>query len=293
MKKIVIFLSVLLLMGSLALQAQTRQVTGTVTSSEDGQPIPGVSIYVKGTTIGVTSNINGEYTLDVPEGGTTIVFSFIGMTKLELPITGSVINATLDPDVLGLEEVMVVAYGTVRKESLTGSASVIDTKKLESRSVSSVAQILTGAVSGVQTTAGSGQPGSSPDIRIRGIGTLNTSAYPLIILDGAQYSGSLSSINPTDIESMTILKDASSTALYGSRAANGVIIITTKKGKKGGESMRVSFKAQGGVIDNALPYTPSVNAFDYYELQSEAYAQSRFYSATDPTTIAAERAYAY
>ncbi len=292
MKKIVIFLSILLLMGSLALHAQTRQVTGTVTSSEDGQPIPGVSIYVKGTTIGVTSNINGEYTLDVPEGGTTIVFSFIGMTKLELPITGNVINATLDPDVLGLEEVTVIAYGTVKKESLTGSAAVIDSKKLESRSLSSVAQILTGATTGVQTTAGSGQPGSSPSIRIRGIGTLNTSASPLIILDGAQFSGNLSSINPGDIGSMTILKDASSTALYGSRAANGVIIITTKKGKKGSENMKVNFKAQGGVIDNALPYTPSVNAFDYYELQSEAFAQSRFHSGAD-ATIAEGRTYAY
>lgn len=292
MKKTKIILSVLLLMCSLALQAQTRQITGTVISAEDSQPIPGVSIYVKGSTLGTTSDIDGKYTLDVPSDASTLVFSFIGMKALELPISGSVIDATLETDVLGLEEVTVVAYGVAKKESLTGSAATIDTKKIESRSVSSVAQILTGATTGVQTTAGSGQPGSSPSIRIRGVGTLNTSAYPLIILDGAEYSGDISSINPSDVESMTILKDASSTALYGSRAANGVIIFTTKKGSKGSDNMNVNFKAQGGLIGKALPFYPSVNAFDYYELSAEAFAQSRFNSGID-ATIADARAYAY
>jgi len=292
MKKTSIILSILLLMGGLTLFAQTRQVSGTVISAEDNQPIPGVSVYVKGTTVGTITNINGEYTLDVPSNATDLVFSFVGMKSLELPITGPVINATLEPDVLGLEEVLVVAYGRIRKESLTGSASVIDSKAIESRSLSSVAQVLTGSAPGVVTTSGSGQPGSSPDIRIRGVGTLNTSADPLIVLDGAEYSGSMSSINPMDIESITILKDASSTALYGSRAANGVIIITTKKGKKGGEFLQVNFKAQGGLIDHALPYYPSVNAFDYYELQAEAFAQSRYWSGAD-ATIEDARAYAY
>lgn len=292
MKKTSIILSILLLMGGLTLFAQTRQVSGTVISAEDNQPIPGVSVYVKGTTVGTITNINGEYTLDVPSNATDLVFSFVGMKSLELPITGPVINATLEPDVLGLEEVLVVAYGRIRKESLTGSASVIDSKAIESRSLSSVAQVLTGSAPGVVTTSGSGQPGSSPAIRIRGVGTLNTSADPLIVLDGAEYSGSMSSINPMDIESITILKDASSTALYGSRAANGVIIITTKKGKKGGEFLQVNFKAQGGLIDHALPYYPSVNAFDYYELQAEAFAQSRYWSGAD-ATIEDARAYAY
>mgnify|MGYP006287401511 CR=1 FL=1 len=292
MKKTAIILSILLFMGSLAMNAQTRQVTGTVTSSVDNEPIPGVSIYVKGSTVGTTSDIDGQYTLQVPADASTIVFSFVGMKTLELPITGSEINASLEPDVLGLEEVVVISYGTARKESLTGSAAVIDSKKIEGRSVSSVAQILTGSTTGVQTTAGSGQPGSSPDIRIRGVGTLNTSAYPLIILDGAEYSGNISSINPNDIESMTVLKDASSTALYGSRAANGVIIITTKKGKKGDESMIVNFKAQGGLIGQALPYYESVNAFDFYELQAEAFAQTRYWSGSN-ATLSDARSYAY
>lgn len=292
MKKTAMILSLLLFVCSLALNAQTRQITGTVNSAEDGLPIPGVAVFVKGSTLGTTTNIDGQYTLEVPANAATMVFQFIGMKTLELPISGSVLNATMEPDVLGLEEVMVVAYGTVRKESLTGSAAVIDSKKIEGRSVSSVAQIITGATTGVQTTAGSGQPGSSPDIRIRGVGTLNTSAYPLIILDGSEYNGSLASINPSDIASMTILKDASSTALYGSRAANGVIIITTKSGTKGSESMRVNVKAQAGLIGQALPYYPSVNAFDFYELQAEAFAQSRFHSGNS-ATIEDGRAYAY
>jgi TonB-linked SusC/RagA family outer membrane protein len=155
-----------------------------------------------------------------------------------------------------------------------------------------VGQILTGSTTGVQTTAGSGQPGSSPDIRIRGVGTLNTSADPLIVLDGAEYAGSLATINPGDIASITILKDASSTALYGSRAANGVILITTKSGTKGSERTNISFKAQGGIIDQALPYYPSVNAFDFYELQAEAFAQSLFHS-DNADNIEEGRAYAY
>lgn len=292
MKKVLFALSLIVLVGLQAL-AQTTNVTGTVTDATDGSPIPGVSVFVKGTTIGTVTRIDGTYTLAVPTSATTIVFSFVGMTTQEIAFTGqATINAVLQSDAVDVGEVVVVAYGTTKKESLTGSAAVIDEKKIESRSVSSVAQILTGSATGVQTTAGSGQPGSSPEIRIRGIGTLNTSADPLIVLDGGQYEGNLSSINPADIASMTVLKDASSTALYGSRAANGVIIITTKKGTKGKENMTVTLKAQGGVIDQALPFYEAVNAQDYYELQAEAYAQSRFGSGAN-ANIDEARAYAY
>lgn len=292
MKKLALFLVCILIVGIQITNAQVRSISGTVTSAEDGSGIPGVSVVVKGTTLGTITNIDGVYNLDVPTDAHTLLFSFVGMKSLEKPISGSVINAALEADVLGLEEVMVVAYGTAKKESLTGSAAVIGEKQIESRSVSSVAQILTGSTTGVQTTAGSGQPGSSPSIIIRGVGTLNTSADPLIVLDGIQYEGNLSSINPGDIASMTVLKDASSTALYGSRAANGVIIITTKKGDKGSESLKVRLKAQGGIIGQALPYYESVNAQDYYELQGEAFAQARFQSG-NAATIAESRAYAY
>jgi len=292
MKKIAWLILCVLLFGAQLANAQTRTVNGTVTSSEDGTSIPGVSVLLKGTTIGTITNIDGYYQLQIPEGGDVLVFSFVGMKTVEFPITGSVVNATMEPDVLGLDEVMVVAFGTAKKESLTGSAAVIGEKEIESRSVSSVAQVLTGSTTGIQTTAGSGQPGSSPAIRIRGVGTLNTSADPLIILDGIQYEGNISSINPGDIASMTVLKDASSTALYGSRAANGVIIITTKGGNKGNETMRVTLKAQAGLIDESLPHYESVNAYDYYELQAEAFAQARYWSG-NASTIEDSRAYAY
>ena len=292
MKKLALFLVCILIVGIQITNAQVRSISGTVTSTEDGSGIPGVSVVVKGTTLGTITNIDGVYNLDVPADAQTLIFSFVGMKSMEKPISGSVINAALEADVLGLEEVMVVAYGTAKKESLTGSAAVIGEKEIESRSVSSVAQILTGSTTGVQTTAGSGQPGSSPSIIIRGVGTLNTSADPLIVLDGVQYEGNISSINPGDIASMTVLKDASSTALYGSRAANGVIIITTKKGDKGTESLKVRLKAQGGIIGQALPYYDAVNAQDYYELQGEAFAQARFQSG-NAATIAESRAYAY
>ena len=292
MRKLTLFLICFLIVGMQIVNAQVRSISGTVTSTEDGASIPGVSVVVKGTSVGTITNPDGKYTLEVPENAKTLVFSFVGMKTLEAPITGSTIDVALEPDVLGLDEVVVVAYGTAKKESLTGSAAVIGEKQIESRSVSSVAQVLTGSTTGVQTTAGSGQPGSSPEIRIRGIGTLNTSADPLIILDGAQYGGSLASINPADVASMTVLKDASSTALYGSRAANGVIIITTKSGKIGSESLSVNLKAQAGVINQALPFYDAVNAYDYYELQAEAFAQARYQSG-NANTIEESRAYAY
>jgi TonB-linked SusC/RagA family outer membrane protein len=292
MKKIALFFLGMALTAMFTLEAQVRRISGTVTSSEDNSPIPGVSVVVKGTTLGTITNIDGVYQLDVPNDAETLMFSFVGMKARELPISGNQINVVLEPDILGLDEVMVVAYGTAKRESLTGSAAVIGEKEIESRSVSSVAQVLTGSTTGIQTTAGSGQPGSSPAIRIRGVGTLNTSADPLYILDGIQYEGNISSINPSDISSITVLKDASSTALYGSRAANGVIIITTKGGTKGTESLKVTLKAQGGIINQALPYYESVNAQDYYELQAEAFAQSRFWSG-NADNIQDSRAYAY
>ncbi|MFP4467896.1 MAG: SusC/RagA family TonB-linked outer membrane protein [Bacteroidales bacterium] len=293
MKRLCVFLALVVFVGANLLQAQTVQITGVVTSAEDGETIPGASVSVKGTTIGVATDMDGRYSLDVPESANTLVFSFMGFTPQEVEIAGRTeINVELVPTELTLGEVVVMAYGTARRESLTGSASVVEADKIESRSVSSVGQILTGATTGVQTTSGSGQPGSSPSIRIRGVGTLNTSANPLIVLDGAEYAGGLASINPTDIESMTVLKDASSTALYGSRAANGVIIITTKKGAKGDETIDVSFKSQGGIIDHALPFYPSVNAYDFYELQAEAFAQSRFHSGNN-SSLADARSYAY
>jgi TonB-linked SusC/RagA family outer membrane protein len=251
MKKIALFFTILLFIGTLASHAQTRMITGTVTSSEDEMPIPGVSISVKGTTLGTVTDINGEFSIDVPEDAQTLVFSFIGMGTREVDITsGTTFNVVMEPDILGIDEVMVVAYGTSTKGSFTGSAAVMDNEKLEKRQVSNVSNALAGAVAGVQVLSNNGQPGTSATVRVRGVGSINAGSNPLYVVDGIPFDGDLSSLNSSDIESMTVLKDAASTALYGSRGANGIIMITTKKGTAG--EPRVTLDVKYGVNSRAI-----------------------------------------
>ncbi|MCU4176681.1 SusC/RagA family TonB-linked outer membrane protein [Carboxylicivirga sp. N1Y90] len=290
MKKVLLALSFVVICGLQSLMAQTTEITGTVTDAGDGFPIPGISVFVKGTTVGTVTRPDGTYALEVPENAETLVFSFIGMSTQEILIEGrSVINVAMKSDAEDLDEVIVVAYGTAKKSSFTGSAGVVGAEELESRTVTSVTQALEGATTGVQVTSGSGQPGSSPEIRIRGIGTLNGTADPLFIVDGATYENGLENIDPNDIASMTILKDASSTALYGSRAANGVVLITTKKGKSGAGS-KVNFNASAvvGVVTQAIPYYETANPSEYYELMFESYKNSLIFgkSNMDPADAA-------
>ena len=213
--------------------AQERTVTGVVTSSEDGATLPGVSVIVKGTIIGTTTDINGNYSLSVPQNATALIFSFLGMSTQEVSIEGrSSIDVALQSDVLGIEEVIVTAYGTAKRGAFTGSATQINASKIENRPISNLTSAIEGSSPGIQVTAGSGQPGQSQSIRVRGFGSYSASNSPLYVVDGVQFSGSISSINPNDIESITILKDASA-AVYGSRAGNGVILVTTKRGEAG------------------------------------------------------------
>lgn len=270
MKKITLFFICILIAGVQLISAQTTSISGQVTSKDDGTSIPGVSVMVKGTTLGTVTNIDGVYNLDVPSDAKTLVFSFVGMKSLELPISGTVIDAALETDILGLEEVMIVAYGTSTKEAFTGSAGVIGADQLEKRTVTSAVSAIEGATTGIQVINSTGEPGASPDIIIRGVGTLNGSTDPLYVVDGVQYEGSMANINPEDIESMTILKDAASTALYGSRAANGVVMITTKTGKKGA-GIKVNATVQAGVVDMAIPFYDNADPGQYYELMWEAY----------------------
>ncbi|MCG8581465.1 MAG: TonB-dependent receptor plug domain-containing protein, partial [Bacteroidales bacterium] len=270
MKKVLFALSFIVLVGLQAL-AQTTNVTGTVTDATDGSPIPGVSVFVKGTTIGTVTTPDGTYALAVPNDATAVVFSFVGMTTQEVPYTGqTTIDAVMQSDAVDVGEVLVVAYGTTTKEAFTGSASVVGAKELETRAVTSAVQAIEGTATGVQVLSSSGQPGSSPQIVIRGVGTLNGSSDPLFIVDGVQYEGGLSNINPEDVESMTILKDANSTALYGARAANGVVVITTKSGKKS-DGLRVNASASYGVISQAVPNYEEVSPGQYYEAMFQSY----------------------
>jgi len=232
MKKFTLLLFCIAVMAMLTVKAQTTSISGTVTSAEDGRPIPGVTVLVKGTTLGTVTNVDGKYTLYVPDDNPTLIFSFVGMQTKEVPAEGTKVNVTLQPDVIGVDEVMVVAYGTATKESFTGSASKVEGEKLANKNTSDITKALTGEVAGLQVINSSGQPGTTAELRIRGFGSVNASRSPLYIVDGIPFNGNLASIDPSDIESTTILKDASATAIYGARGANGVVVITTKKGSK-------------------------------------------------------------
>lgn len=242
-----------------------RTVSGNVTD-DLGEGLPGVNVVIKGTTTGTTTDIDGNYRLQVNDGD-ILVFSFVGFETQEVAVgTRTVIDVTMG-GVTELQEVVVTAYGTSTQRDFTGSAQTVGSKDLELRQVTSPLAAIEGKATGVQFTSPAG-PGDSPGIVIRGVGTLNGATDPLYIVDGVQYSGPLNTINQEDIESFTILKDAASTSLYGSRAANGVVIITTKKGKKGGLSVNAS--AQVGRVTRAVPFYDQVTPGQYYEVMWEA-----------------------
>jgi len=262
MKKLIGLMACVMLLGLSSVFAQSKQVTGTITDMS-GLGLPGVSVSIKGTTDGTSTDIDGKWGLTVASKD-VIVISFVGMKTQEITVGGkTVFKIVLEEDRVAVEEVMVVAYGTAKKSSFTGSASVIKQEQLEKIQTADPTKALEGVATGVQITSGSGQPGSSPKIRIRGVGSINASSEPLIVVDGFPYSGKMNSIASSDISSMTVLKDASATALYGSRAANGVIIITTKQGKTG--ASHFNFKWTSGLSSRAIPEYKRVNSGQYYE----------------------------
>ncbi|WP_247235337.1 TonB-dependent receptor [Telluribacter sp. SYSU D00476] len=229
-------------------EASKRMVSGTV-RDESGAGLPGVSVVLKGTQRGTTTNAEGEFQLDVPDESSVLVFSFVGYTSQEI-VAGSQSNVsiTLTPDNKQLEEVVVVGYGTQRKKDLTGAVMRVDPKLNATNPNVNASQALRGSVAGV-TVTDTGRPGADGTIRIRGASSISANNSPLIVLDGIIYTGGLSDINANDIESIDILKDASSAAIYGSRATNGVILITTKKGNS--PKPRLSYNAYYGMSDYA------------------------------------------
>jgi len=249
--------------------AQEKTITGTVT--DDSGPLPGVSIIKKGTTAGTETDFDGKYSIQANTGD-VLVFSFVGMKTTEKTVgLSNTINVTLEGDNL-LDEVVVVAYGTSTKEALTGSVTQVDAEDIEKRNLSNVLVALDGAAAGVKLTPANGQPGSSPTIRVRGIGSVNASNAPLLVVDGVEFVGSFSSLNSNDIASLTVLKDAASTSLYGSRAGNGVIIITTKKGRLG--KNKFTLNVSTGFSDRSIPEYDRVGPGQYYELMWEALRNS-------------------
>ena len=255
MKRFTILLAFLVFVFS-GIHAQTTPITGNVTSAEDGTPLPGVSVVVQGTTIGTVTDFNGDYSLSAPADAGTLVFSFIGMMTKEVPINNrTTIDVELESDVVGLEEVLVVAYGVTTREGKTGSVTQVETQNLAETPVVSIDKALSGKVPGLMVSTSGGQPGSNSSIRIRGTSSINAGNEPLYVIDGipvmtgdqtfaSTTSNALYALNPSDIESITVLKDAAAASVYGSRAANGVILVTTKTGKSG-EAV-INFRASGG-----------------------------------------------
>ena len=277
MRKLFLTLSAFLFMLINAM-SQGRVLTGRVTDDQ-GNGIKDASITVKNFSVGTTTAADGSYRITAPANARMLVISSVGFEPKEISISGqSSINVSLTSSVKAMEEVVIVPYGTVRKEALTGSVGQIKAAQIEKRPVNNIMRTIEGMIPGVVTTAGGGQPGNSISIRVRGFGSINATSEPLFVVDGQPYVGGTSNINPADVESITVLKDAASTALYGSRAANGVVIITTKKGTKGRNA--ISARVMQGYATRGMKEYDRVDAMQYYPLMWEAYRNSLVYPAT-------------
>ena len=298
----ILFLCLLLLPG--VAYAQKRQIEGTVISQEDKEPLIGATVIVKGSLSGAETDLDGHFTLEVDPDAKFIIVDYIGMKQTQVPIPKSgILNVALQPEAMNLDEVVVTGYGNFSRSSFTGSANTLRADLLKEMPVVSIEQKLQGMTSGVNITGSSGQPGANASIRIRGMGSFNASNEPLFVIDGVPVtsgnlstgSGSeasymnnaktniMSTINPSDIENITVIKDAAA-ALYGSRAANGVILITTKQGSKG--RTRVTLNASAGFSDAAVDFRPTLNGEQRRELLYEGlvnYAQDQI--AKDPASF--------
>ena len=267
-------------LNAIAPGMQEMTVTGKVTD-ENGEALPGVTVVLKGTSRGTSTNGEGNYSLSVAEGGGTLVFSFIGYQSQEAQIGNqTVINVSLTPDSEALEEVVVVAYGTQKKENLTGAVSTVDSEVIENRPVVNAVEALQGTAPGLTIQQNSSEPGSAMSINIRGLGTLGD-ASPLVIVDGV--ASSLDNINPNDIESISVLKDAASAAIYGARAANGVILVTTKRGNLDTKPSIAITSIVGDQSPTIL--SKPVDSWEYAELRNEALVNSGLQPAFTPEQI--------
>ena len=265
MKKIKMLLLCILATVSFGLYAQNITVKGTVKDAASGESIPYAAIQIKGTTSGAVTDVNGAYSISAPAKG-ILVFSSIGYESVEVEIAGKkVISVALEADSEALEDAVVVAFGTKRKQDLVGSVTSVKSELLQNSQAASVTSSLEGAVAGLQVITTSGQPGDDANIYVRGIGSLSASNAALVVVDGVPYNGSISNINPQDIESISVSKDAVSNSLYGSRAAGGVVMITTKSGAK--TNSNIQFSASTGVLSRAYKdYNMVTDPGEFYRL---------------------------
>ncbi len=271
-----VFLLLTIFMGSLYSQEQT--ITGVVTDATTGEPVPGVTITIEGTTQGVVTDVNGEYRIGVTSSDAVLIFSMIGYLTEQVPVQGKQkVDVSMVVDIRELDEVLVVGYGTMKKKLTTGSNVHVSEEEMGQKHSLRLEQALQGLTSGVQITSNSGQPGSNFKVRIRGVGTIGN-ADPLYIVDGVP-TGDVAYLNPSDIESVDILKDAASSAIYGAQAANGVVLITTKKGKAG--EMHISYDGYYGV-QNVIKRVDMLNTHDYMMLLDEGFINSNPGYRTNP-----------
>ncbi|MCT4646830.1 MAG: TonB-dependent receptor plug domain-containing protein [Carboxylicivirga sp.] len=246
--------------------AQHRTITGKVVG-EDQIGLPGVNVIVKGTTLGTITNVEGGFTINLPEDKNTLVFSFIGFTNKEVLIEESdIVNVTLESEAVGLNEVIAVGYGTQIKSKITSAVTSVDEEVLEKRPVGSVQEALAGAAPGLIVNTSSGAPGRSPSLSIRGVSTIGTSSGVLVLIDGIE--GSMDDISPAMVKSISVLKDASAAAIYGARAANGVILVTTKQGSRS-KKTTVNYSFDLG-IQSPVSIPDLVSSVEYMEMKNRA-----------------------
>ncbi len=284
-----LIISLLASLTATVAMAQEINVSGTVIDYSNGEPVPYASVHLEGTMTGTSTDGDGNYSIRLPHGG-NLVFSSIGyITVKEAVNTSMVLNIVLEPDTEHLEETIVVAYGTATKSSFTGSASMIGAETIESRVSTDVTAALAGTTPGVQIISSSGDPAAGGGtVRIRGIGSMSASNSPLYIVDGMPYDGSIADINPADVESMSILKDASASAIYGARGANGVVLITTKRAS-GSSDSKIRFDAKWGSNSRLIPqYDVITDPAQYYETHYRMMYNSQVYAGKSPS-----EAYAY
>ena len=273
--RMIVMIPVLCATAVVSAQNKAITVSGKVVD-KTGEPVISAGVFIKGTTVGTVTDFDGKYTLANVPANAVLTASNLGYTTAEQAVNGkTVVDFVLQDESVILDDEIVVAYGTAKKESFTGSASVVKGDELSKRPVGNLTKSFEGAVAGVQVTSGGGQPGEGASIMVRGAGSVNASSSPLYVVDGVPYDGAISAINPADIETMTVLKDASAGALYGARGANGVIVITTKKGSK--DRVNVSYKGNFGVASRALKRYDLVGMSDYVELTYEALRNSAQY----------------
>ncbi len=284
MKRNLLLMLALLILGIGTASAQkTITVTGTVVAEKDGQPIAGAYVLVNGTTIGTITDAEGKFGIkSVPADAKEIIVTFLGMTTASAPVSANPLHIVMQEDSHFLEETIVVAYGTATKSSFTGSAAMVKAETIENRVTTNVTNALSGTTPGVQVIGSSGDPASGgASIRIRGFGSMSASNAPLYIVDGMPYDGSISDINPSDVESMSVLKDAAASAIYGARGANGVVLITTKRAQS--SDAVVKFDAKWGSNSRLIPQYDVINdPALYYETHYKMLYNSQVYAGKTP-----------